>query len=738
MFVIRDRSGNVPDRSPREDLAKSCLMWEHCLEAVGHPARKSKAGLLAPTEKEREVMMTVKRMNNMQRRKVPSHVFSVALACGVALAAVTLAQGFPERPSIEPGGTNWEPPDPLVIESNGGLTTADLNSGLSPTDVVNALLGTGVTISNVTFSGANHAAGTFAGGTGIIGFESGVVLSSGNIATVVGPNRYDAATTDNSLPGDADLDGLIPGYATHDATVLEFDFECEGTQVVQFQYVFTSEEYNEYVNTSFNDVFGFFLNGTNIAIVPGGGGIATSVNNVNCNNPFNPPTGSFCNLFINNDLSDGGGAINTEMDGLTLVFTATGVLQAGVNHIKLAIADAGDWILDSNVFIKAESFVCELPVGACCDWSDFTCREDVLEVDCQGPDEVWSAGLACGDLDPPCVSPNNPPVCDANGPYTAECAGSMTTVVLDGTESYDPDVGDTITFAWSNIDCPGAYFDDPTNAEPLLTVDSTAPCSLVCHVRLIVTDNWGEPSGPCDVAVMITDTTAPVITSLDGYPLVVAVGYSAIFDAYFTDDCGEPHVATWDFGDGTPPVVTDPATSPTSACHAYATQGIYSAAVTIEDSCGNAAHDSIVVVVYDPDDGFVTGGGWIDSPEGAYMPDTSLTGKASFGFVAKYKKHSTEPDGQTEFQFRVADLNFHSSGYEWLVVTGSDYAMFKGSGTINGEGDYRFRIWAGDSDPDTFRIKIWVEDEDTAEETVIYDNGFDEEIAGGSVQIHKK
>ncbi|GAG12843.1 unnamed protein product, partial [marine sediment metagenome] len=84
------------------------------------------------------------------------------------------------------------------------------------------------------------------------------------------------------------------------------------------------------------------------------------------------------------------------------------------------------------------------------------------------------------------------------------------------------------------------------------------------------------------------------------------------------------------------------------------------------------------------------------------------------------------------------DLNFHSSGYKWLVVTGSDYAMFKGSGTINGEGDYRFRIWAGDDDPDTFRIKIWVEDEDTGEETVIYDNGFDQEIAAGSVQIHKK
>jgi hypothetical protein len=141
-------------------------------------------------------------------------------------------------------------------------------------------------------------------------------------------------------------------------------------------------------------------------------------------------------------------------------------------------------------------------------------------------------------------------------------------------------------------------------------------------------------------------------------------------------------------------------------------------------------------VIYDPNDGFVTGGGWIDSPEGAYIPEPSLVGMANFGFVSRYRPHSDEPDGQTEFQFHVADLNFHSTSYEWLVVTGSDYAMFKRSGTINGEGDYLFRIWAGDSDPDTFRIRIWLEDEATGEETDVYDNGFDQEIGSGSIQIH--
>ena len=148
------------------------------------------------------------------------------------------------------------------------------------------------------------------------------------------------------------------------------------------------------------------------------------------------------------------------------------------------------------------------------------------------------------------------------------------------------------------------------------------------------------------------------------------------------------------------------------------------------------------VVVYDPSAGFVTGGGWINSPAGAYNPDPSLTGKANFGFVSKYKKGANIPTGNTEFQFHAADFSFHSSSYDFLVVTGSNYARFKGTGTINGEGAYKFMLWAGDSDPDTFRIKIWSEDE-FAVETVIYDNGFEgsdyetgQPLNGGNIIIH--
>ncbi len=100
------------------------------------------------------------------------------------------------------------------------------------------------------------------------------------------------------------------------------------------------------------------------------------------------------------------------------------------------------------------------------------------------------------------------------------------------------------------------------------------------------------------------------------------------------------------------------------------------------------------------------------------------------------------PTGNTEFQFQAGDLNFHSDAYEWLVVNqGGTNAQFKGDGTINGDGapngeNYKFMIWAGDDNPDTFRIRIWWEDNEA--EVVVYDNGFNQPIEGGSIVIHNK
>jgi hypothetical protein len=154
-----------------------------------------------------------------------------------------------------------------------------------------------------------------------------------------------------------------------------------------------------------------------------------------------------------------------------------------------------------------------------------------------------------------------------------------------------------------------------------------------------------------------------------------------------------------------------------------------------------------MVVIYDPDGGFVTGGGWISSPAGAYVLDSSLSGKANFGFVSKYQHGATVPTGQTEFQFKVANLNFSSTVYEWLVVAGAR-AQYKGSGTINGSGNYGFLLTVvdgqleGGGGADKFRIKIWDKNNGSA---IVYDNQINDSDSGalttglgaGSIIIHQ-
>jgi hypothetical protein len=161
---------------------------------------------------------------------------------------------------------------------------------------------------------------------------------------------------------------------------------------------------------------------------------------------------------------------------------------------------------------------------------------------------------------------------------------------------------------------------------------------------------------------------------------------------------------------------------------------------------GSGCSESVAYfAVYDPNAGFVTGGGWINSPIGAYSADLSLTGKANFGFNAQYKKGNNTPDGNTEFQFKAGNLNFKSTNYATgsLVIAGAK-AIFQGTGTINGSGNYNFMISAIDGSisgdgVDKFRIKI-----QTPGGGVVYDNNMataDNDdpatvLGGGSIVIH--
>jgi hypothetical protein len=158
--------------------------------------------------------------------------------------------------------------------------------------LANALIapGSGLTISNPMLTGAANQQGTFTGGVSAgIGIDSGVILTSGNALLAPGPNNDSGAGANLGRPGDTSLNAIVAPAATHDANVLQFDFTTT-TGSLFFKYVFASEEYHEFVNSPFNDVFAFFVDGTNIALVPGTS-TPVAINTVNCGNPYNPPSG---------------------------------------------------------------------------------------------------------------------------------------------------------------------------------------------------------------------------------------------------------------------------------------------------------------------------------------------------------------------------------------------------------------------------------------------------------------
>ena len=216
---------------------------------------------------------------------------------------------------------------------------------------------------------------------------------------------------------------------------------------------------------------------------------------------------------------------------------------------------------------------------------------------------------------------------------------------------------------------------------------------------------------------------------------------------------GGSNIKSWYYTvDGTPSAVINIA-SPAVTVNVSAQLGPYSTTDVKEicvygtDAANNTSlKECVLLAVYDPRSGFVTGGGWIMSPLGAYTLNPSLSGKATFGFVSKYVSGKTVPTGNTEFQFHEAGMNFSSTVYEWLVVSGS-MAQYKGSGTINGAGNYGFLLSAvdgsltGGGGADKFRVKIW----DKATGNVVYDNMLGTSdtatpttvIGGGSIVIHK-
>jgi hypothetical protein len=263
-------------------------------------------------------------------------------------------------------------------------------------------------------------------------------------------------------------------------------------------------------------------------------------------------------------------------------------------------------------------------------------------------------------------------------------------------------------------------------------------------------DGSSTPGDTATTTVTVSNVD-PVIGVVNGPAVPQPINSTVTISATFSDvGTQDPHTCAINWDDGATTAGTVVETNGAGTCsgtHQYTASDVYTVTVTITDDDGGSDIELFRYVVIYPNSGFVTGGGWIWSPLGAYTADPTLEGKATFGFVSQYKKGATVPTGNTEFQFHAGDLNFKSSSFQWLVISGSR-AQYKGLGTINGSGNYGFLVTAidgqlsGGGGTDKFRIKIW----DTSNgDAVVYDNQIAAAedssaataLSGGSIVIHK-
>lgn len=212
-------------------------------------------------------------------------------------------------------------------------------------------------IRNVKFRGAITSRGAFTNKQTSLPFKDGIILSTGDIMKAAGFNRANGMSTANQTSGDKNLSNLVK-KTTYDAAILEFDFiPC--SDVISFRYIFASEEYNEYVNSGFNDIFGFLLTNqqtgkkTNMAVLPGTNTPIT-INNINSER-----NSSFF-YFNNREQEKKNFKHGIEYDGFTKPLIAYAEVEAFTPyHIKICIADVGDMNYDSSVFIEGSSFTCK-------------------------------------------------------------------------------------------------------------------------------------------------------------------------------------------------------------------------------------------------------------------------------------------------------------------------------------------------------------------------------------------
>ena len=258
-----------------------------------------------------------------------------------------------------------------------GYAQITVDQSLTIEQYVNdVLLGEGVTATNISFEGSMEQFGYMTGGLDN-GFpiEGGLILSSGNAADAFcagqgcigcnGPTPTDPDLLEIANDVPPLIDQAFTVGSVNDLCVIEFDFDPAG-DFVSFNYIFGSEEYEAFENTQYNDIFAFFLSGAGITgqynAPVGFPGQAINIATVPGSDPELPITISSVNGTINPEFYVLNDNDDICMNGYTTVLTAVYPVICGETyHIKLAIGDGSDTILDSVVILEEGSFGSPIP-----------------------------------------------------------------------------------------------------------------------------------------------------------------------------------------------------------------------------------------------------------------------------------------------------------------------------------------------------------------------------------------
>ncbi len=255
----------------------------------------------------------------------------------------------------------------IALLMPAGMVAQTVTSGLTLEEYVNdILLGSGVEAFNIQLTGSDVQVGYLEDATGIP-LTEGLILSSAGAENVACPDDFgtdvpfgegvsgepDLLTIANSVPGMIGQNFNVG--SVNDVCILEFDFIATG-DTVKFNYIFGSDEYLEWVNSSYNDIFAFFLSGPGI-----NGPYADNAINIAAvpeTDPALPVTVSSVNDQINSAYYiDNFNNDNICQDGYTQKLEAISPVECGETyHIKLAIADGSDTALESIVILEAGSF----------------------------------------------------------------------------------------------------------------------------------------------------------------------------------------------------------------------------------------------------------------------------------------------------------------------------------------------------------------------------------------------